>query len=548
MNSLLTKIQKYKFEVIFFSLLFLFSNLLMWKTLRSTSNGDLLIAAKAWSDFSANIPVIRSFSLGHNFPPQYPLFAGPPIRYHFVFYALVGLLEKIGIPLDWALNTLSALSFFALLSLIYFVSKRLFGRKSVGVAAVMLFLFNSSFAFLEYFKKNPFALQAPLKILLNREFSSFGPFDGNVVSAFWNLNIYTNQRHLALGYSFLILFFLLFVIFAKKPKSLTYHKACLLGTFIGFLPFIHLSTFGMLIVSLLIFFVVYKALRGKIIVIFICAGLIAFPQFLYMGFPQNIVGLYNPGYLIDNLNFANFAKYWFYNLGFSAITAPIGFLLIKKDLRKIFIPFFVFFIIGNLFRFTPSMIDNHKFFNAAIIGANILSAYFLVYLWIKSAWLKIVAGSIFFFLTLSGIIDLFPIVNDRLLALEDIPKNKTANFILENTHADAVFLNANYIFDPASIAGRKIYLGWAYFPWSLGYDVDTRRANLQQVLNSTDKAFICNLLHKEGINYLEIQNPSTIERVNIDYEFYNSNFIAIYRKGSELVIYDLSKSCNISYL
>src|SRR5579885_3661753 len=62
---------------------------------------EMIIAEKVSSDFLAHIPLIRSFSFGHNWPPEYPLFPGVPIRYHFLFYAGVGLLEKIGFRIDW---------------------------------------------------------------------------------------------------------------------------------------------------------------------------------------------------------------------------------------------------------------------------------------------------------------------------------------------------------------------------------------------------------------------------------------------------------------
>src|SRR5574340_918749 len=90
---------------------FCFSVWLMFHTF-SYQSGSMLIAIKAWSDFASHIPLIRSFSLGNNFPPEYPIFPGEPIRYHFLFYLLVGLLEKAGLRIDWALNLPSALSFF----------------------------------------------------------------------------------------------------------------------------------------------------------------------------------------------------------------------------------------------------------------------------------------------------------------------------------------------------------------------------------------------------------------------------------------------------
>ena len=103
-------------EIFFFAILFIFSSFLMWKTFRVNSSGNMQVATRVWSDFAATIPLIRSFSYGSNFPIQYPIFAGPPIRYHFVFFAVVGFLEKIGLRIDWALNGLSVLGFFLLCS------------------------------------------------------------------------------------------------------------------------------------------------------------------------------------------------------------------------------------------------------------------------------------------------------------------------------------------------------------------------------------------------------------------------------------------------
>jgi len=111
-------------EALFFIPVLVFSFFLMFKTFQITPDGNLKLALKLWSDFAATIPLIRSFSLGDNFPPQYPIFAGPPIRYHFLFYLVVGFLEKIGVRLDWALNIPSAISFFALILIIYFFTNK----------------------------------------------------------------------------------------------------------------------------------------------------------------------------------------------------------------------------------------------------------------------------------------------------------------------------------------------------------------------------------------------------------------------------------------
>src|SRR3990167_947392 len=107
-----------------------FSFWLMFSTF-SYKDGSILIAAKARSDFGSHIPLIRSFSLGNNFPPEFPIFPGEPIRYHFLFYFVVGLLERVGVRIDYALNLPSALSFSFLLITIYFLAKLIFKSRAV---------------------------------------------------------------------------------------------------------------------------------------------------------------------------------------------------------------------------------------------------------------------------------------------------------------------------------------------------------------------------------------------------------------------------------
>src|SRR3989338_4090020 len=102
-----------------------FSTFLMFFTFHK-EQGDIFIASKAWSDFGSHIPLIRSFSFGSNFPTEYPLFPGQPINYHFLFYFFVGLIEKAGVPIDYALNIPSAIGFSGLILFIYFVAKKIF--------------------------------------------------------------------------------------------------------------------------------------------------------------------------------------------------------------------------------------------------------------------------------------------------------------------------------------------------------------------------------------------------------------------------------------
>jgi hypothetical protein len=539
-----TKIKFPKKEVLVYSSFLVFSWFIMAKTLRLTPEGNISIGTKLWSDFSATIPLIRSFSFGNNFPPEYPIFAGPPIRYHFLFFALVGMLEKAGIHLVYALNFLSVVSFFLLLSTIYVAGKTLFNETCVGFVAVILFLFNGSLSFLEFFKRNPINPMVLSNIYNNSTFPSFGPYDGKVVSAFWNLNIFTNQRHLALAYSSFILLFIFIYRKSKANKKTPLSQAVILGVLIGLFPFIHLAIFGALGISLAIYFLLFPKLRKILFVAGLISLTVAIPQILYMGPATQDINYLNPGYLVEKLNITNFVSYWFYNLGALFVLIPIAIATAKKDTRKYFLPFLSLFIIANIFQFSVEIAANHKFFNLFLIGADLYVANLLVKLWGKRWYLKTLTVILLFIATLSGIIDFFPVVNDRHMIIKDIPNNQTATFIKQTTPKDSVFLNASFLYDPASLAGRKIYLGWPYFSWSAGYDTNKRHAEMKSLLNPTSKSMLCLRLMTQGIDYIEIENPTTLEDVDINYRFFEDNFYNIYYNRQENIsVYDVIKSC-----
>ena len=519
------------------------------------------IAGKVWSDFGATLPLERSFAYGSNFPPQYPIFAGPPIRYHFVFFLVVGTLERIGVPLDWGLNTLSIVGFFGLLVLIYLFAKNLFKSRFVGTLSALLFLLNGSFSFLEFFKKHPLSNHTILDIIKNNDWSSFGPYDGKTVSAFWSLNIFTNQRHLALGYAcFLALLLLLYkkslsthrlhATLKERVKTLfqvpDYPLFIIVGILIGLFPFIHLTVYMMMCIALLVLFFLLPNLRKQIFVAGVIAGILGIPQILAMGQSHSDgMKFINPGYLISrDLTLPNFLQYWFFNLGLTSIFSIIGFILAKREQRKFFIPFFVFFIIGNIFQFSPEMGSNHKFFNMFVIGANMFTAYALWKLWKVNLAAKLLVPLLLIPLTLSGIIDLFPIFNDGYLVAPDIPNNPTAQFIVKNTPPDSVFLNAEFINDPASLAGRKIFMGWPYFAWSAGYNTDIRLKEHQSLWNASNIHTFCDLANKHAISYAEFSLTRTDSLFTINTSFFHDNFPLIYNNDKDgTKIYELDETC-----
>lgn len=536
--------EKNRLEIVFVVFAFCFSWWLMWHTF-DYKDGTIYIATKAWSDFAANIPLIRSFSWGKNWPPEYPLFPGEPIKYHFLFYFIVGMLEKIGLPLNWALNLPSFLGFGGLLVIIYLTTKLIFVKREVAFLTVVFFLFNGSLSFLEFFRQHPLCLNTPLEIINNKVFPSFGPYDSKIVSAFWNLNIFTNQRHLGASYFFVLLIIYLLLGTVKLNKKLKSWQILLIGFIFGIMPFFHKVAFlmtGLISFSLFLYF---SKLRRPIFLIGLIAAFLALPQFAYQFKGGVPTVFFRPGYLVVYpLTASKFISYWFQNLGLSLILIPFGFFLANKLAKKLFLAILPLFIIGNLFQFSPEIAANHKFFNLFLIVGNMFSAWAIYLLWRKSFLGKLIVPILIFFLTLSGIIDFFPIKNDSMYTIVDAPKNQDVLWIKEHTPPEAIFLNSSYLYHPASLAGRKIFLGWPYFSWSAGYNTTKRGRERERVLGAStlNKDFVCDFLIANKIQFVSLDNKE--RDVFFNYSFWEANFQKVYEnRESSLFIYNVRRGC-----
>ncbi len=520
---------------------FLFASWLMFSTL-SYKSGSIYIATKAWSDFASHVPLIRSFSLGSNFPPQYPIFPGEPIHYHFVFYAFAGTLEKLGFRFDWALNLPSIIGFTALIFMIYLFAKKLFDSKYVGLLSVLFFIFNGSLSFVYFFKKYPLSINTLNQIVTSREFASFGPYDKGLVSAFWNLNIYTNQRHLAAAFalSLFLIYIYLFYLPLKKAK-IKMLLSFLIGLTLGAFFFFHLV--ALLMTSMIIFIIgVLNKDVKNILIIFITGGILWIPQYLYLNHGSSAYSLMLvPGYLIsDNLTFTNFVGYWIANLGLHTILIGVGLFFANKKQRIFFLAALSCFVVGNLFQFSPDMAGNHKFFNYFMLFGSMFTAFAIFKLWSIKKIPKAAIVILVFTLIFSGILDLFPIVNDNKISIQDYKTNKTAAWIVKNTPRDAVFFNTNFLYQNPSIAGRKIFLGWPYFAWSAGYDTTKRYNDMKNALLSNSSSVICTFMQKNNLSYLELTQPSSDFPFNPDLL---KNVKPSYKALSE-TIYSKEDICN----
>jgi hypothetical protein len=524
-------------------------------------NSKILIFGGMWSDFAANLPLIRSFSMGDNWPPEYPIFPGSPIQYHYLFFLIVGKLEAIGIPIHWALNAPSIIGFFLLLMMIHLLAKKWFGDPRIGVLGVAFFLFNGSMSFLQFFQKFPLSSSSVTDILSNERFSAMGPWDGGNVLGIWHLLVFINQRHFDIALGILFTFVYACHCLEGKSRKSQLHWALFFGVLIGLFPVFHKAVLVIFAVFMSVYFLLLPFSRLFLFatgaVSILVMGLLWFLEFNPFGAPSGFG--WHPGIIIKGpLGFLSTAKFFWYQFGLHAVLIPVGYCLAPKRVKIFLLPAFIVAIVAFLFRFSErEAIAGLKFFNFFIIIAQLLTAYVVVKIYDFVSAFKIpharilslgVTGSLVFFLTLSGVIDLFPIVNMKMIRVSDIGSNSEVRWFAENTPRDAVVATSEFLYSPASIAGRKIFLGYGYFTDGAGYNTRGRRLILDAIYRGGNPQDTCRLLRLNNISYVDVEDfkPSK-GRPTVNVEYFKANFSPEYvSKNGRYEVYSTSELCSVA--
>lgn len=507
------------FGIVSFSLFFSFW--LMWHTFSyDNKRSEMLISDKVWSDFAGHLPLIRSFSKGYNFPVENPTFPGERIRYHFLFYQAVGGLEKI-MPLDWAINLPSAFGLAGLLIAITILAKFVTKSSFAAFLALIFVIFNGSGSAINFFNKHNVK-----ELITLREYPAFGPWDGSDISASWNLNIFTNQRHLAPALALAIIVLLNYLQDKRK-----------VATFVSLmtLPLLNMAVFvGLAIIMIGFWITTPNFKKNTIFTVFFALVGISIAELL-VNSGNDIV--FNPGFLMAKpITTSGFINHLFRNYGLHTILIPMGILLVPSKWKRLGIAMLPLFAAAYLFQFSKDMFNNHKLLNLFLGIGVVYTAFVVDHIHILFKPLVI------FLLIISGVFDFFPVINQRIMTFSESPLNKDVLYF-ESTPKNSLVLNSNWLFNPASIAGRKIFSGYTYFTWSHGYDSWGREAIQKKIYAAKNKTEACKLLLENKINFVELRdNPESFLQPNWimwENEFKKSYF----NSQTGVSAYDVFENC-----
>lgn len=394
---------------------------LMFYTYR-ISDGFLLAGFSTFSDLSPHTAMVSSFGVGFNFPTQYMHFSGDGIQYHFFFYFFCGMLEYLGLPIDWAINIPSIAVMVCAFELMGLTAVLLFRRRAAFVTAPLLVLFRSSFNVFFHLKEltaSGLSYKAAIEsILHSSEWYEVTPYDSWGI---WAVNVYPNQRHLMLGVSCILILLLLTIPFVRRMgiRLLKAENKDLLKTFaatkeawlwakndpmqplghlilasliVAVMPFFHGSA---LIAVLLVLFVMAIVSESRIIYAAIAAVAVlsSFIQTaVFAGGAGNVVKFQSAyGFVAEDKTPLGIAKYLWIVTGLTLVLsiAFAVFLLVRDILKKkpvyrslLALAFMAPLVFAFNCQVSLEMLANHKFIQISLILLDIFVAGALSYLFV----------------------------------------------------------------------------------------------------------------------------------------------------------------------
>lgn len=416
-----TTIEDYEFNIVdsvFYGLVILAitvaATFLMFYTYR-IDDGKLMNGYSTFSDLSPHTAMVSSFGKGFNFPTQYMHFSGDGIKYHFLFYYFAGVLQYLGLPIDYALNLPSIISMVCALVLLGLLAILISSRRASFLVAPLLVFFRSSLNVFIHIKELLGSGSTPVQALKSildynlwykaTEYDDWG---------IWAINVYPNQRHLMLGIAVIVIMVILFLPFVRRlgisvsrsgsfgegVKAFAFSKNAwltrsgdplypvsiiiLASVLVIVMPYFHGSC---LIALLLILFgmALISESRLAYLVVAVCAVASSYIQTrAFSGGYKNVVTFaFEPGFVLEDVSLASLARYLIIVTGLTLVLGAVyAIVTLFTDIarRKPVHRFLLFLCVLNpmifafIIRVSLEMLANHKFIQVSLILVDVFVA------------------------------------------------------------------------------------------------------------------------------------------------------------------------------
>lgn len=518
-------------ECIFLILCLILTTALMFYTF-GVKDGSMYIGYTVYSDFSPHLSMIRSFSYGNNFPTWYPYYAGIDVKYHFMFQFLVGNLEFLGMRIDYAFNIPSIISMIFVYMLLYVLAVKITGKRLAGYLTALLFTFRSSESLFTFLSETAEGESWWQKLKDNTEFIGYTTHED---WGLWNLNVYANQRHLALCLAILILVLILVLprlyetfemwkemaqnnentfkqyfvqtFFTVDGWKINNYK---IAIFIGFLSGASAFWNGAALIALLImlfFIAAFSRKRLDFVIMAGIAGILSVIQSKVFMLESSISPQYYFGFIAETKNVWGVASYILKLVGILAVVVVAAFMYYKGVKRYLTFVFATPFIFAFTVSMTIDSTANHKYIMLSCMLLNIIVANFIADIVRKKDIVRYIGAVVLVVLMIStGVYDTYSIYvrngEGRSVVLE--LQEPVTEWVAENADSKDIFLTPSYTVNRVTLGGAMLYNGWPYFAWSAGYDTVARDEQVIAMYSATSSEELVRLVNENDIRYIVV--------------------------------------------
>ena len=523
--------KSFRWEVLFFILLLLWITWIMFYVFH-IKNGVLYSGYSVFGDYAPHTAMIRSFSLGNNFPTQYPHFGGEDVKYHFMFQFLAGNLEYLGMRLDVAYNSVSILALWCFFMMLYSMAKRISGKILAGVLAVVFLVFRSGTAFFQFAYEHWQAGDLLQTLLEN---TSFIGYTANENWGLWNFNVYLNQRHLSFGLLLAALALWIFWEWVEKgcsheEKGFLWMKNRLFtkeawiwispedALFVGF--FLGLCSFwnGAAVIGCLLILMGFAIFSdGKLDYLLTAVVTVGFSLIQSRIFVNGSVvsPSFYFGFLAENKTLPGVLLYLFEISGVTFIGILLLIFFLKREERAVAVSMLFPVLFTFCVSLTPDINVNHKYVMISYAFLTIFWAKAAVSLLGKKNMVGKVLGLILTLsLTATGIYDFVVILkdNDAGHRVSVNLNSDLTDWLSETLEKDDLILTPEYSINEVTMSGVMLYLGWPYYAWSAGYDTYDRAAKAVEIYTTENENTLKELVEKEHITYILFEEGMEFEQ------------------------------------
>ena len=555
--------RSFRCELLFFGLLFVFLTWIMFYVFY-IRDGILYSGFTVYGDYAPHTAMMRSFSLGNNFPTEYPHFGGEDVKYHFMFQFLVGNLEYLGLRLDFAYNIPSVFALLGFLMVLYCIAKRIAGSMAAGVLTVVFFFFRSSLTFFRFLWEHFQAGDLSQTLKTNTAFIGYTP---NEDWGLWNFNVYLNQRHLAFGLLLAALVIWIYLdwvdagcsdrekgarwlrnrfLTAEAWRCRSPELALGAGLILGLTAFWNgAAEIGGLLI--LMGFAIFSDGKLDYLITAVTAVFFSVLQTKIFIWGSAVEAGFQWGFLAEDKSLIGVLWYLLQMSGiFFLGTAALVFFLRRRSRRAVLAAFLFplfFAFCGSL---TPDIAVNHKYIMISYAFVAIFWAWAVVGLWrrpesgrrnrnedgrrfhdrqtsggqlpgrrFSGHWFLRHAAAVVLTicLTATGIYDFVIILRNNGPGHRVTVNMHSAltDWLAEHlTHEDLI-LTPEYSINEVTMSGVMMYLGWPYYAWSAGYDTYGRADKAREIYTSTDQNIVKALVKQEKITYILYEEGMTFE-------------------------------------